>query len=163
MGPSSILSAECQTLAFLLVNYFAALPWLYNMITFSFIYYKITTTMYKSLKKKQLVRIVNTLCKIQNAMRDRIVLQDIYHQYNYRAYLSKSDLIAWKMKTRANQPCWIIRLAQFISLESWKCLFFFSVWYYDCWNQKLEIKTKSFPSKEKLCDYFIFFLNLWNY
>lgn len=36
--------------------------------------------------------------------------------------------------------------------------FFVSVWYYDCWNQKLEIKIKSFPSKEKLCDYFIFFL-----
>lgn len=78
--------------------------------------------------------------------------------FKVRKSVNKSDLIAWKMKTRANQPCWIIRLAQFISLESWKCLFFFSVWYYDCWNQKLEIKTKSFPSKEKLCDYFIFFL-----
>lgn len=65
--------------------------------------------------------------------------------FKVRKSVNKSDLIAWKMKTRANQPCWIIRLAQFISLESWKCLFFFffSVWYYDWWNQKLEIKIKT--------------------
>ena len=43
--------------------------------------------MYKSLKKKQLGRNVNTFCKIQYAMQDRIVLQDTYHRYNYRAYL----------------------------------------------------------------------------